>query len=545
MASLPDGALMQRAAAGLAYAVVDLLGSALRGAGCCCWSGSGDNGGDALYAGALLARRGAQVEAWLLSDHAHRAGLAGAAAGRGAQLVEGAAAPGRPDVVVDGIVGIGGQARAAAGRRAALALLAGSPGRRRRHAERGRASTPASWTARHVRATLTVTFGTHKVVPPRRPGGVGCGAVHLVDLGLELPDAGGRGLQPADVAAICCRVPTPDAQKYARGVVGRAGRLAPPTPAPRCWPSPERSIRAGRDGPLRRRRRRRRPGRATQHPEVVGDGRVQAWVVGSGSGDGAEGTLARGPGRRRADRRRRRRRFAARPARPRRRDPHPARRRARRHARRRARRRRGPPAGPRTARGRASSAPWCCSRGATRSWSHPDGRVRVTTTGTALAGHRRGRRRARRSDRRPRRRRPRPVRRRVGRLVAARRRRHPGEWRRSDRRERRGAGAVPGDREPWWETGGHDRPRRDRRRPRRDPAQRASAAGAHRRADDHRRQGRRLRPRHAAGGSGRARGRRRLARRRHPRRGARAARRRRRRAAAHLAHRARASSTTT
>jgi hydroxyethylthiazole kinase-like uncharacterized protein yjeF len=29
-----------------------------------------------------------------------------------------------------------------------------------------------------------------------------------------------------------------------------------------------------------------------QHPEVVGAGRVQAWVVGSGSGDGAAGTLA-------------------------------------------------------------------------------------------------------------------------------------------------------------------------------------------------------------------------------------------------------------
>ncbi len=28
------------------------------------------------------------------------------------------------------------------------------------------------------------------------------------------------------------------------------------------------------------------------HPEVVGAGRVQAWVVGSGSGDGAGGTLA-------------------------------------------------------------------------------------------------------------------------------------------------------------------------------------------------------------------------------------------------------------
>src|SRR6476620_7653449 len=73
MARLPEGALMQRAAAGLAYAVLDLLGTAY-GRRVLLLVGSGDNGGDALYAGALLARRGVQVEAWLLSDRAHEGG---------------------------------------------------------------------------------------------------------------------------------------------------------------------------------------------------------------------------------------------------------------------------------------------------------------------------------------------------------------------------------------------------------------------------------------------------------------------------------------
>ncbi len=73
MARLPEGALMQRAATGLAHAIADLLGSTY-GARVLLLVGSGDNGGDALYAGAALARRGAQVEAWLLSDHAHEAG---------------------------------------------------------------------------------------------------------------------------------------------------------------------------------------------------------------------------------------------------------------------------------------------------------------------------------------------------------------------------------------------------------------------------------------------------------------------------------------
>src|SRR5438128_12586991 len=74
MERLPEGGLMQRAAAGLAYAVLELLRQAY-GARVTLLVGSGDNGGDALYAGALLARRGVRVSAWLLSDKPHAAGL--------------------------------------------------------------------------------------------------------------------------------------------------------------------------------------------------------------------------------------------------------------------------------------------------------------------------------------------------------------------------------------------------------------------------------------------------------------------------------------
>src|SRR3954449_11124017 len=97
---LPEGTLMQRAAAGLATAVVDFLGSAY-GRRVLLLVGSGDNGGDALYAGAMLARRGVHVEAWLLSDKAHEQGVA-ALRGAGGRTVN---RPGtRPEVVVDGIV---------------------------------------------------------------------------------------------------------------------------------------------------------------------------------------------------------------------------------------------------------------------------------------------------------------------------------------------------------------------------------------------------------------------------------------------------------
>src|ERR1700751_99024 len=58
MATLPEGALMQRAAFGLASVCARLLEEPY-GARVVVLAGSGDNGGDALYAGALLARRGA------------------------------------------------------------------------------------------------------------------------------------------------------------------------------------------------------------------------------------------------------------------------------------------------------------------------------------------------------------------------------------------------------------------------------------------------------------------------------------------------------
>lgn len=283
MSTLPDGALMQRAAAGLAYAVVDLLGDAY-GRRVVLLVGAGHNGGDALWAGAMLARRGCAVEAWLLADEVYAEGLTAlrAAGGTVADPHHDHAA----DVALDGIVGIGGRAGLRAAAVAALEHLAGVPV--------VAVDTPSGvdvdtgeLDGPHVTAALTVTFGTHKVAHLVDPAAAACGAIHLVDLGLDLPEPAVEALQPADVRRL---LPRPDgaAHKYTRGVVGvRAGSAEYPGAARLCVAGAA----SGLVGMVRY------VGDATDqvradHPEVVGPGRVQAWVVGSGGGDAAEDALA-------------------------------------------------------------------------------------------------------------------------------------------------------------------------------------------------------------------------------------------------------------
>lgn len=284
MARLPEGALMQRAAAGLATAVADLLG-ATYGARVLLLVGGGDNGGDALYAGARLARRGAGVEAVLLSEHAHADGLA-ALERAGGRVVP---APGarRPDVVLDGIVGIGGRPGL---REDAVEVLAGLEGVPVVAVDvpsgvdvgTGRLDGP------HVRADVTVTFGTHKVAHLVDPAASACGVVHLVELGLDLTDPELEALQAEDVARLLPR-PGPFDHKYTRGVVGvRAGSEMYPGAAVLCTSAAV----SGLAGMVRYLGSAADAVRA-RHPEVVvSDGRVQAWVVGSGGDADAEQALA-------------------------------------------------------------------------------------------------------------------------------------------------------------------------------------------------------------------------------------------------------------
>ena len=235
MAGLPEGALMQQAAAGLAHAVLDLLGGGY-GRRVLLLVGSGDNGGDALYAGAMLARRGCAVEAWLLADRVHEGGLAAlrAAGGRVEEPHDPDADGGtRPDVVVDGIVGIGGRPGLRPDAAAALARVDGVPVVAV-DVPSGIEVDTGELEGAHVAATLTVTFGTLKVGHLVDPAAAACGTVHLVDLGLDLPAPAVEALRPADVRRLLPQPPG-DAHKYTRGVVGvRAGSATYPGAALLC-----------------------------------------------------------------------------------------------------------------------------------------------------------------------------------------------------------------------------------------------------------------------------------------------------------------------
>src|SRR5690348_12431885 len=88
LARTPPGALMQRAAAGLAAVCLrELRGlGRVRGSRAVLLVGAGNNGGDALWAGSRLAGRGVAVDAVQLGPAVHAEGL-GALRAAGGHLV--------------------------------------------------------------------------------------------------------------------------------------------------------------------------------------------------------------------------------------------------------------------------------------------------------------------------------------------------------------------------------------------------------------------------------------------------------------------------
>jgi len=291
LASLPDGVLMRRAAYGLATAIAAELRSrtgGIDGRHICAVVGSGDNGGDALWAATFLRRRGAAASAILLNpEHAHAKALA-AFRRVGGQVVQTVSET--TDLVIDGVVGISGSGplRPAAAEVFAAVDHAGIPvvavdipsGI---DVHTGAISGPV------VHAALTVTFGGLKPVHALAD----CGRVELIDIGLDLPPTDVVGFDAADVKARW-PVPGPHDDKYTQGVTGvLAGSSTYPGAAILC----SGAAVAATSGMVRY------AGTAAAEvlahwPEVVAApsaaaaGRVQAWAVGPGLGTGEASVAA-------------------------------------------------------------------------------------------------------------------------------------------------------------------------------------------------------------------------------------------------------------
>jgi ADP-dependent NAD(P)H-hydrate dehydratase / NAD(P)H-hydrate epimerase len=286
---VPESRLMRIAAYAVANEVLALLGERTGGTSgrrVGLLVGAGNNGGDALWAGAFLCRRGVSVTAVLLApDRAHAAGLAAfRRAGGRIGSVTGA------DVVVDGIVGLSakGSLRPDAAAlvdsvRAPIVAVDLPSGV---DPDTGAVDGP------HVQATVTVTFGGRKPCHVVGPGAIASGHVRVVDIGIadDLDEPHAVVLDLEDVAD-AWPIPGPFDDKYTQGVTGIAAGSAT---------YPGAAVLSTGAAVLATSGMVRYAGSAadvvrSRWPEVVatghvGDsGRVQAWVVGPGLGTGQAG----------------------------------------------------------------------------------------------------------------------------------------------------------------------------------------------------------------------------------------------------------------
>lgn len=257
--------LMQRAAFAVAVEATRMLRT-VSGAKILVLAGSGNNGGDALYAAVELEKRGAHISVWQLSEKIHPA-LHKLKHPRMVHDI------GQPDLVIDGIVGIGAQG---ALRGAAKDAAEQTRGHRVLAVDIPSGVDPMTGreNGASISAQVTVTFGGLK--PAHILGWEHCGEVIVKPIGIHLEKPWGYS-----AGILQWPEPGPGDHKYTHGVVGiHAGSEQYPGAAVLCVQGAARATQSMV----------RYVGLCAEQviaarPEaVVGDGRVDAWVTGPGTG---------------------------------------------------------------------------------------------------------------------------------------------------------------------------------------------------------------------------------------------------------------------
>ena len=332
---LDDGVpLMRMAASAVARVTLSLLDDEdldVEDARVTVLAGAGDNGGDGLYAGAELAREGAQVTAVAVGRSLHedafrafvRAGgrvlvldpaadISGCTSGfsAGERLQAAVECARGAHVVLDAMTGIGvvGALRGVAGTLASSlgmdGVLPDKPALPNNDpsadlplvvavdAPSGVGVDDGSLPGPYIPADVTVTFGAMKPCAMVPPASYACGRITLVDFGFDVDDAVPFAeMTDGDFVADSVRLPSLADGKYSRGVVGLVTGSAR---YPGAAVLSARAAACANVGMVRY----LGPQRAQDMilsvlPEaVLGKGRVQSWVVGSGVP--AEGDVASG-----------------------------------------------------------------------------------------------------------------------------------------------------------------------------------------------------------------------------------------------------------
>lgn len=325
---LDDGVpLMRMAASAAAHVTMTLLDDEdlpIEDARVTLLVGAGDNGGDGLYAGAELANEGARVtaiavgrslheEAFRAFAHAGGRVLAldpaaeipgcttGFSAGEAGERLQAAVEYAQGShVIIDAMTGIGvsGALRGIAGAIASsLGFDGGLPDRPALpnnepssdlplvvaiDAPSGVGVNDGSLPGPYIPADVTVTFGAMKPCAMVPPASYACGHLTLVDFGFDIDDrVPATEMTDGDFVTDSIRLPQLSDGKYSRGVVGLVtGSARYPGAAVLSSAAAART----NTGMVRY----LGPQRAqdmvlSSLPEVViGKGRVQSWVVGSG-----------------------------------------------------------------------------------------------------------------------------------------------------------------------------------------------------------------------------------------------------------------------